>query len=746
MSRQSKGITLPIIYKADLKGLKDAEGALGKFGTVAGRIGLAVGAAFAGVVAGGVKMAADFETEFAKIEGLVGVTGRELDELREAARRLGPQFGKSGQEAAEALFFITSAGLTGSDAVNVLEASLKGAAIGLGETRVIADLATSAVNAYGEANLDGATAVDVLAEAVRLGKLEPAQLAGSMGQVLPIASAMGVSFEEVGAVMAAMSRTGTDAAAASTQLRGIMTALLNPTSSAERALRGMGTSSETLRNSIRERGLLRTLEDLTKNFEGNDAAAASVFGNVRALSGVLDLFGENSATTIDILEQMTDGVGILDEAFAITEETVGFKTARAFETLKSIMMDVGDAVLPLVADALDGLVPLIQDLAEGAREFIDTRLAPFIQDLQANPAFQNFMETLGRLIFEMAEPAADLAIAVLDIANALAPILEAALQETLPLVKDLSRTVGNLAVSLAILFPVLDKTSESVDGVNASLSDWIINPIWTFIRTRVEMMAKVSDELRETLAENAEIIKNFWTNLGTVISTALERPLESIKGTFRTIIEVFRNAFRTLFGITDEGVDEQEKRITEGGPMLSAAATGVMRLMLEGFLEGFKGVAEWFQERPGVITGFFANLPSQMAEVGGDIMRGLLRGLQNAFRSVERWVRDRVRWIVDSFKSALRIGSPSKVFFEIGGDIVDGLRLGLDAKAPTVDSAMGRIVPTVPSDGVASPGRGGATYNITVQTGVGDPVRIGEEVVSAIRRFERASGPVFARA
>jgi hypothetical protein len=41
---------------------------------------------------------------------------------------------------------------------------------------------------------------------------------------------------------------------------------------------------------------------------------------------------------------------------------------------------------------------------------------------------------------------------------------------------------------------------------------------------------------------------------------------------------------------------------------------------------------------------------------------------------------------------------------------------------------------------------GGPTYNITVQAGVGDPVRIGEEVVTAIKRYERVSGPVFASA
>jgi hypothetical protein len=43
-------------------------------------------------------------------------------------------------------------------------------------------------------------------------------------------------------------------------------------------------------------------------------------------------------------------------------------------------------------------------------------------------------------------------------------------------------------------------------------------------------------------------------------------------------------------------------------------------------------------------------------------------------------------------------------------------------------------------------GSGGNTYNINVTTGVGDPRQIGEQVVSYIKRFEAASGPVFARA
>jgi hypothetical protein len=41
---------------------------------------------------------------------------------------------------------------------------------------------------------------------------------------------------------------------------------------------------------------------------------------------------------------------------------------------------------------------------------------------------------------------------------------------------------------------------------------------------------------------------------------------------------------------------------------------------------------------------------------------------------------------------------------------------------------------------------GGATYNINVSAGVGDPQAIGQQIVAYIKRYEKASGPVFAGA
>ena len=51
----------------------------------------------------------------------------------------------------------------------------------------------------------------------------------------------------------------------------------------------------------------------------------------------------------------------------------------------------------------------------------------------------------------------------------------------------------------------------------------------------------------------------------------------------------------------------------------------------------------------------------------------------------------------------------------------------------------------IPLDRLGNMG-GGATYNINVQAGVGDPQVIGQQIVAYIKRYEKASGPVFAGA
>ena len=147
-------------------------------------------------LAGGasVKMALDFDKSMTKIKALVGIAGGTVDEMGQKVKQFAVDTGTSSREAADALYFVTSAGLRGSDALDTLNISLKAAASGLGDTVTIARLNTAAMAAYGKENLNTAAATDVLVAAVKEGRLDSTQLGQAMEQVVPIASEMGIEF------------------------------------------------------------------------------------------------------------------------------------------------------------------------------------------------------------------------------------------------------------------------------------------------------------------------------------------------------------------------------------------------------------------------------------------------------------------------------------------------------------------------------------------------------------------------
>jgi TP901 family phage tail tape measure protein len=332
-----------------------------------------------GVGVAATKMAMDFDTSLTKMVSLVGLTRDEVDGMRGDIIAVASQYGKSAKEAADAMFFITSAGLRGSDAMETLEASLKGAAIGLGDVITIADLSTSAMNAYGSEVLDATTATSILRTAVEQGKLESSQLAGSMGSVLPVASAMGVKFGEVAGIMAAMSRTGTNAAEAATQVRGIMSQIAKETPKGAKALKSVGLSYEGIRRQIKEQGLLPALQTLVTAFDGNTVATSAFFGNIRALTGVMDLFGEMADSTAEVVGTVSRAVAEdLDPAMAAAAETTGFQLQQAFATMKNSLIEFGDIIAPFVAQLADKIKTLgqaFQSLSPETKELIVRGLA-----------------------------------------------------------------------------------------------------------------------------------------------------------------------------------------------------------------------------------------------------------------------------------------------------------------------------------------------------------------------------------
>ena len=432
-------IFIPLVTKFDDKGLKGAQRALAQFQNFAVDVGRVAATAIAAVGVASVREAAQFETTFSRIQGLVGLTADEIVALEDAARRLGPAFGKTGTEAAEALFFITSAGLRDADAIDVLEASLKGAAIGLGSVEELANAATAAMNTYGPSVITGTEATEALAEAVRLGQFAPEELAGSLGRVIPIASELGVSFQETTGLIAGLTKGGLSATEAVTGVRGAMQAFLKPTAEAATMMEKYGFTTQGVADSIEQDGLLATLIKLREGFGENQEDFTRVIGSIEGLNAVLALTGPNVATNVDIIAQMTDGVGILDEAMGITADTAQFKFDVAMATAKDSLLEIGSAILENLQPHLDTFNQWMQEHGPAIEEgFI--KIYDSLDKFLTSEVLANIITKFQEMWPEIKETVSQLG----DLVAVLAPVLMDAVADILPLFTDLASIMNDL--------------------------------------------------------------------------------------------------------------------------------------------------------------------------------------------------------------------------------------------------------------------------------------------------------------
>lgn len=318
-------------------------------------LGTGVGAAalgvskLIGVVSSGIRSFAAFEQSMVRIETLVGLSREEVEGMTGALREISLATGRGPQELSEALFQITSAGLSGKEALDTLNASAKASAVGLGDVATIADIATSAMNAYGSENITAEKAVGVLLKAVREGKASPAELAASMGKLIPITATMGVEFSEATGIVASMTRVGFSASEGVTALRGAMLTILNPTEQARKTLEEVGLSMVDIRKALDEGGVLAALQLLREQLD--DTQLSKFISKEEAFAGVLSVTGDRFQETADIVKSTAETLGVIDDAFERTADTAALQAARVGQAWQEAKDSIGGAAIS-IADAL----------------------------------------------------------------------------------------------------------------------------------------------------------------------------------------------------------------------------------------------------------------------------------------------------------------------------------------------------------------------------------------------------------
>jgi len=741
--------TLIVAVAADTRaltaGLGQASSSVRGFGTQVGGLGKTSGAAFGAVAAtaavGGIALAAfaadsiraatAYDEAFTRIGAISNSSAEDIERWKGEVMDLSGETAKAPQELAEALFFLSSAGLESSEVMGTLEMSAKASAVGLGSVTDVANITASAMNAYADAGLTAAEVTDTLVAAVREGRAEPEEFAGALGRILPIAAATGVTFDQVTASLAALSNIGLDVNEGVTAMRGVLQAIAAPGTQAANAMADLGLSAQDLLDAISQRGLFGALQLLDKAAQRNTQGSAAyndvlrkIIPNVRALTGVLGLTGQEAAKVDMIFNNVADSGGSLAEAFGKTTQSDAFKLSQALTALRNAGQKVAATVLPVLARNLAAIGEVVAVLVGGALLYkLATGFRALTAAIAANPI--GLVLTAAATAYLLlndaqAKSAASLEALTGSWSSGATSLEMYALQVKLVADATGAWDVQGFRETIAALHQQyldgaisLEEYTRATDYLRSVLGQSAEETARLFAEQQRYERVTATESARLTgLAGQYALVGDAVTDLGnktgelTRKQERLAESLEDLLGQYpvltsqvgdfatelsKTPAEYVKNAnagvtwARRVSGAIDELLkSDLPKRMKNLIGRAGEEAVVAWARMTEGQREEFERSLKLIDTLRADISAKLSKLAKTLyakgAEAGGQFDSGLAAGIRAKMPWVISAARDVAIAAVDAAKDELKAASPSKVMFEVGEDVVQGLINGMESK------------------------------------------------------------------
>lgn len=327
-----------------------------------------------------IRGAREFSAAMAEVSTLLPTVGNELKGVEAAARAMAKEFGTSSTEQVRGFYQAISAGAsTVAEATAVLDAANRMAIGGITDTVTAVDILTTATNAYAATGLTAAEASDALFLGMRAGKTTIGELASSLGQVVPLASSLGVSFDELVAGTAALTTQGVATSEAVTGLRAVLVAIAKPTTDAAKSAKALGINFTSA--GLQAQGFAGFMQEVIEKTGGNVEQMAKLFGSVEALNAALSMAGGAGETFNDILDDMNAKAGATQTAYDLVAESIDKRFGNALARLGEVSVGIGNTMLTVLVPAMEALAFSAENAGQALAILTSLVAARFIPQL-----------------------------------------------------------------------------------------------------------------------------------------------------------------------------------------------------------------------------------------------------------------------------------------------------------------------------------------------------------------------------
>lgn len=328
-----------------------------------------------------------FEKGTAEVKTLLaGSTQAELDAIDSEVKNFALNNAMLTSEVTPALYSAISAGVDKNDAFDFLSSANKLSVGGVAELNDAVGVMTTIVNNYKKQGLEATEASDLLFTTVKKGVTTIPELAHSLGEVVPSASASGVAFKDVTAAMATLTASlGTGSTAtATTKFRSMLDELSTTGSEVDKTFRSIN-KGKSFNDFIASGGTLQeALVKLNEQATKDNVSIKELFSSVEAGGAALVLGSTAAETFTQNMIEMENAAGATDEAYATMQDTTNYLNNQLASKIEGMQLTVGEkmanATEPLKRTILENM-PLIEDVVDNFFTIVESGIESIDADL-----------------------------------------------------------------------------------------------------------------------------------------------------------------------------------------------------------------------------------------------------------------------------------------------------------------------------------------------------------------------------
>ena len=243
-----------------------------------------------------------------------------------------------------------------------------------------------------------------------------------------------------------------------------------------------------------------------------------------------------------------------------------------------------------------------------------------------------------------------------------------------------------------------------IDAFGSVLSK-VADGSWSLDTAVGVVFAKIGQKAEELIPIGMNMVGKLVTGIGKALPNIINsgialilRLIEGIGTALPKLIVTGLNAITNLInGLTSGQGNLANKAVSIAGKIISAFIKALPQILTAGMklmVALLKGIVTGFRSIPSAVASKARQIPQKirsgvgnLAGIGRDMIAGLWNGISAKFNSVIAKVKAMASRLPKAVKKVLGIGSPSRVFKQLGVWTGEGFALGIESMSKAVELA-----------------------------------------------------------